>query len=124
MRRRATPCLLRKERTAAATNANQFAVFLYRKRKVKTRTKKSVKKFPLLLCARRREEMFQYSDTLEFDLVVILFVVAVMPLSVFLMQSRSKTARAASFALLFLAVFYVAGRGEGLVGLTSCVASV
>ena len=58
--------------------------------------------------------MFQYSDTLEFDLVVILFVVAVMPLSVFLMQSRSKTARAASFALLFLAVFYVVGRREGL----------
>lgn len=54
--------------------------------------------------------MFQYSDTLEFDLVVILFVIVVMPLSVFLMQSRSKAARAASFVLLFLAVFYVVGR--------------
>ena len=54
--------------------------------------------------------MYQYSDTLEFDLVVILFVVVVMPLSVFLMQSRSKAARTASFALLFLAVFYVVGK--------------
>lgn len=53
--------------------------------------------------------MYQYSDTLEFDLVVILFVVVIMPLSVFLMQSRSKAARAASFVLLFLAVFYVVG---------------
>jgi|AntAceMinimDraft_12_1070368.scaffolds.fasta_scaffold266535_1 amino acid permease len=53
--------------------------------------------------------MYTYSETLEFDLVVVLFVVAVMPLSVFLMQSRSRVARTASFGLLFLAVFYVVG---------------
>lgn len=51
--------------------------------------------------------MYHYSETLEFDLVVILFVVVVMPLAVMLMQSRDKMARAASFGLLFLAVLYV-----------------
>jgi len=53
--------------------------------------------------------MYQYSDTLEFDLVVVIFVVAVMPLAVFLMQSKSRVARTASFALLFLAFLYVGG---------------
>jgi hypothetical protein len=67
--------------------------------------------------------MYQYSDTLEFDLVVILFVVAVMPLSVFLMQSKNKTARVASFALLFLAVFYVVRREGVTVFSHSCLES-
>ena len=53
--------------------------------------------------------MYQYSETLEFDLVVVLFVVAVMPLSVFLMQSKRKVARLAAFALMFIAVVYVGG---------------
>ena len=53
--------------------------------------------------------MYRYSDTLEFDLAVLLFVVVVMPCAVLLMQSKSKLARAASFALMFLAFFYVGG---------------
>ena len=53
--------------------------------------------------------MYQYSETLEFDLAVVLFVVAVMPLSVFLMQSKRRVARLAAFALMFLAVVYVGG---------------
>jgi hypothetical protein len=53
--------------------------------------------------------MYQYSDTLEFDLVVVIFVVAVMPLAVFLMQSKNRAARLFSFALMFLAFLYVGG---------------
>ena len=52
--------------------------------------------------------MYRYSDTLEFDLAVVVFVVGVMPLAVFLMQSKRRLARATALALMFAAVMYVA----------------
>ena len=65
--------------------------------------------FPFAPAALAEAVMYQYSETLEFDLAVVLFVVAVMPLSVFLMQSKRKVARLAAFALMFIAVVYVGG---------------
>lgn len=65
--------------------------------------------FPFAPAALADAVMYQYSETLEFDLAVVLFVVAVMPLSVFLMQSKRRVARLAAFALMFLAVVYVGG---------------
>ena len=53
--------------------------------------------------------MYQYADTVEFDLVVVFLVVCVMPLAVFLMQSKTKVGRAMSLALMVLAVLYVGG---------------
>ena len=52
--------------------------------------------------------MYHYADTLGFDLAVVVFVVGVMPLSVFLMQSKRRLARATALALMFAAVMYVA----------------
>ena len=52
--------------------------------------------------------MYRYSDTLGFDLAVVVFVVGVMPLAVFLMQSKRRLARATALALMFAAVMYVA----------------
>jgi hypothetical protein len=52
--------------------------------------------------------MYHYADTLGFDLAVVMFVVGVMPLAVFLMQSKRKLARATALALMFAAVLYVA----------------
>ena len=52
--------------------------------------------------------MYKYSDTLGFDLAVVVFVVGVMPLAVFLMQSKRRLARATALALMFAAVAYVA----------------
>lgn len=52
--------------------------------------------------------MYRYADTLGFDLAVVVFVVGVMPLAVFLMQSKRKLARATALALMFAAVMYVA----------------
>ena len=53
--------------------------------------------------------MYQYADTLEFDLMVVFLVVCVMPLAVFLMQSKTKVGRAMSLALMVLAILYVGG---------------
>ena len=55
-----------------------------------------------------RKTMYKYSDTLGFDLAVVVFVVGVMPLAVFLMQSKRRLARATALALMFAAVAYVA----------------
>ena len=52
--------------------------------------------------------MYHYADTLGFDLAVVVFVVGVMPLAVFLMQSKRRLARATALALMFAAVMYVA----------------
>ena len=52
--------------------------------------------------------MYHYSDTLGFDLAVVVFVVGVMPFAVFLMQSKRRLARATALALMFAAVMYVA----------------
>ena len=53
--------------------------------------------------------MYQYADTVEFDLMVVFLVVCVMPLAVFLMQSKTKVGRAMSLALMVLAILYVGG---------------
>ena len=53
--------------------------------------------------------MYQYADTVEFDLMVVFLVVCVMPLAVFLMQSKTKVGRAISLALMVLAILYVGG---------------
>ena len=47
--------------------------------------------------------------TREFDLMVVFLVVCVMPLAVFLMQSKAKVGRAMSLALMVLAILYVGG---------------
>ena len=48
--------------------------------------------------------MYHYSDTLGFDLAVVVFVVGVMPFAVFLMQPKRRLARATALALMFAAV--------------------
>ena len=58
---------------------------------------------------KRIEKMYQYADTVEFDLMVVFLVVCVMPLAVFLMQSKTKVGRAMSLALMVLAILYVGG---------------
>ena len=56
--------------------------------------------------------MYQYADTVEFDLMVVFLVVCVMPLAVFLMQSKTKVGRAISLALMVLAILYVGADRE------------
>jgi len=53
--------------------------------------------------------MYQYSESFEFDMMVVLFVLVVMPLSVALMQSKKPIARLVSFALLIISILYVGG---------------
>ena len=57
---------------------------------------------------KKNETMYHYADTLGFDLAVVVFVVVVMPLAVFLMQSKKRVARTTALALMFAAVMYVA----------------
>ena len=53
--------------------------------------------------------MYRYSETLEFDLMVVLFVLVIMPLAVALMQSKKPIARTISFVLLAISFIYVGG---------------
>ena len=47
---------------------------------------------------KKNETMYHYADTLGFDLAVVVFVVGVMPLAVFLMQSKKRVARTTALA--------------------------
>ena len=53
--------------------------------------------------------MYQYSETLEFDIMVAIFVLVIMPLAVALMQSKKPIARSISFVLLAVSFIYVGG---------------